>query len=272
MLSSAEAEPRSKALQTSVVDQLDRLKSRKPGIGRNRDCTMQPNIQLFGLAHLVILLTVVALAAALVAIQRVLPAGSKILRRFVGFVLLADATVYNGYLLAKAAPAFPSHLPLELCDASACLVILSLLFSNRTIFDIAYYGALAGASMALITPNLWEPFPSYGTVQFFIVHGLIVSGVLYLVLSGLAQPTRHSVWIAMLGVNIYAACVGAFDAFFKTNYMYLRAKPAQASLLDLLGPWPWYIASGEVIALISFQLLYLPFRFRRAAADELPRG
>jgi hypothetical integral membrane protein (TIGR02206 family) len=231
-------------------------------------CTMHPYIKLFGPAHLVILLTVPALAAALVAIQRALPAGSKILRRFVGLVLLADATVYNAYLFAKISPAFPGHLPLELCDASVCLVILSLLISNRTVFDLAYYGALAGASMALITPNLWEPFPSYGTIQFFLVHGLIVAGVLYLVWSGLARPTRRSVWIAMLGVNIYAAFVGAFDVIFKTNYMYLRAKPANASLLDLLGSWPWYLASAEVIALVIFQLLYLPFRFREAPVDK----
>jgi len=233
--------------------------------------TMQPYIQLFGPAHLIILVTVPALAAAFAILQRRLPPGSAILRRVLGLLLLADATIYNGYLIAKDTPAFPNHLPLQLCDASVCLVILSLLFPNRTVFDLAYYVALAGASMALITPNLWEPFPSYGTVQFFVVHGSIVAGVLYLVWSGLARPRPGSVWVAMLGVNVYAACVGAFDAIFKTNYMYLRAKPANASLLDLLGPWPWYIAWGEIIALVIFQLLYLPFRFR-AAAEQTQVG
>lgn len=223
---------------------------------------MRPYIELFGPAHLIILLTVPACAAALVAVQRRLASGSAALRRVIGLALLADTVVYNGYLMVNNTPAFPSHLPLDLCDASACLVTLSLLVSNRTIFDLAYYYALAGASMALITPNLWEPFPSYGTVQFFVVHGLIVAGVLYLVWSGLSRPRRSSVWTAMLGLNIYAACVGAFDAIFKTNYMYLRAKPASASLLNLLGPWPWYIASAEVIGLLIFQFLYLPFRFR----------
>lgn len=222
---------------------------------------MRPYIQLFGTAHLIILLTVPALAAALVAIQRSLPRGSMMVRRALGLILLLDATIYNGYLVARNSPAFPNHLPLELCDACVCLVILSLFIANRAIFDMAYYGTLAGASMALITPNLWEPFPSYGTIQFFVVHGLIVAGILYLAWSGQARPTRRSVWIALLGLNIYAAGVGTFDAIFETNYMYLRAKPTNASLLDVLGPWPWYIVSGEVIALVIFQLLYLPFRF-----------
>lgn len=219
-----------------------------------------PYIKLLGPAHLVILLTVPAFSAALVAIQRTLAPGSMILRRVLCFVILVDATIYNGYLIAKDMPAFPKHLPLELCDASVCLVILALFVTNRTVFDLAYYLGLAGASMALITPNLWEPFPSFGTVEFFVVHGFIVAGVLYLVWSRQARPTQRSVWIAMLGMNIYAGCVGAFDVIFDTNYMYLRSKPANTSLLDILGPWPWYIASAEVIGLLIFQLLYLPFR------------
>jgi hypothetical integral membrane protein (TIGR02206 family) len=72
----------------------------------------------------------------------------------------------------------------------------------------------------------------------------------------------------MVAVNIYAACVGAFDYFYKTDYMYLRAKPPNASLLDVLGPWPWYIAAAEGVACFVFLLLYLPFRKSNVSADK----
>jgi hypothetical integral membrane protein (TIGR02206 family) len=155
---------------------------------------------------------------------------------------------------------FPDHLPLELCDASLCLIIIALFTLNKAVFDLAYYGALAGATMALLTPNLWEPFPSFGTVQFFVDHGLIVTAALYLVWSKQARPRPGSIGRAMLGLNIFAALVGTFDFIFKTDYMYLRAKPQNASLLDVLGPWPWYIAAAEAVAVLVFLLLYLPFR------------
>jgi hypothetical integral membrane protein (TIGR02206 family) len=221
---------------------------------------MTTNFRLFGPAHLFILGAVVLLAAVLAAIQRRLPPGFKGLRIGLAIALLLDSVLYYGFLIANGQLTFPDHLPLELCDASLCLVVIALFTLNKTIYDLAYYGALAGATMALLTPNLWEPFPSFGTVQFFVAHGLIVAGALYLAWSKLARPRPGSVLRAMLGVNVYAAFVGTFDAIFKTDHMYLRAKPQNASLLDFLGPWPWYLVAAELVTLIVFGLLYLPFR------------
>jgi hypothetical integral membrane protein (TIGR02206 family) len=234
---------------------------------------MPTNFQLFGAVHLAILCAVVALAGVLAVLQRRLRAGTRWLRLGLGTTLVLDSLTYYGYLAWRGQLTFPNHLPLELCDASLVLTIVALFTLNRAVYDLAYYWALAGATMALLTPNLWEPFPSFGTVQFFVDHGLIVASVLFLAWSGLMRPRPWSVARAMLVLNILAVFIGAFDYVYKTDYMYLRAKPQNASLLDLLGPWPWYIAATEFVALGLFVLLYLPFRSRSRQKEEvkLPR-
>jgi hypothetical integral membrane protein (TIGR02206 family) len=221
---------------------------------------MRPYIRLFGPAHLAILAAIPSLAAVLALIHRRLGPGSRTLRLALAAVLLSDTVVFYTYLIRHRLFVFPGGLPLELCDFALVLSFLALLTLDKTIFDIAYYLALGGSSMALLTPNLWEPFPSFGTVQFFVAHGLTVAGVLFLLWSGQARPRPGSVSKAMLAINLVAIVVGTFDYLYGTNYMYLRAKPASVSLMNLLGPWPWYIASCELVALCVFALLYLPYR------------
>jgi hypothetical integral membrane protein (TIGR02206 family) len=97
-------------------------------------------------------------------------------------------------------------------------------------------------------------------MYFFAAHGGAVAAVLMLTWGGLLKPRRGSLWRAVVGLNAYAASVGVFNAIFGTNYMYLCRKPASATLLDALGPWPWYILAGEAVALALFALMYFPYR------------
>jgi hypothetical integral membrane protein (TIGR02206 family) len=215
---------------------------------------------LFGAIHIAILFAVPALASALAFAHRRFPAARKSVRLGFAAVLLADVAAYYGWQMMHHNLTFPDHMPFELCDASMALTVLGLFLLRPLLFDLAYYWALAGASMALLTPNLQEAFPSPGSVQFFLSHGLTVAGVLYLAWSGQASPRPWSVARAIIGVNVFAAMVGVFDFLYKTNYLYLRFKPANPSLLDFLGPWPIYIVGAEGVALALFLFLYLPMR------------
>jgi hypothetical integral membrane protein (TIGR02206 family) len=220
---------------------------------------MPANLHLFGLVHLLILAAVPLLAAGLAVVQKRLGPEWRSARYGVAAVLFVSNALYYGNYAVHGQPMFPTHLPLELCDASLWLIIIASLSLNPLAFDLVFYWGLAGASMALLTPNMQEP-SLFISVQYFVDHGLIVVGTLYLLWSGQARPRPGSVARAMIGLNIFAIVVGTFDYLFKTDYMFLGAKPKTVSALDLLGPWPWYIVSCEGVGLGLFLLLYLPYR------------
>ena len=221
---------------------------------------MPAPLHLFGLVHLLILASVPLIAAVLVLVQRRLPPGSPWLRYSLAPILIFCEFSYYGCSASQGQPIFPDRLPLELCDLSMWLVLIALLTLKPVVFDLAYYFALAGASMSLLTPDMPQSYPALLAVQFFAEHSLLIIAILYLVWTGQARPRPWSVAWAMLAINIYAAFVGTFDFFYKTDYMFLRAKPQTVSALDLLGPWPWYILGEEGVAVVFFLLLYLPFR------------
>jgi hypothetical integral membrane protein (TIGR02206 family) len=73
------------------------------------------------------------------------------------------------------------------------------------------------------------------------------------------KPTLRSIGLTMLFLNGLAIVVGLTDYVLGANYIFLLHKPSTASVLDILGNYPYYLLSEEGLALVIFGLLYLPF-------------
>ena len=59
--------------------------------------------------------------------------------------------------------------------------------------------------------------------------------------------------------NIYMVIIFGVNMVLGSNYLFIAHKPETPSLIDVLGPWPWYILSLEAIAIVSCLILYAPF-------------
>ncbi len=233
---------------------------------------MRSNFHLFGPAHLLILTSVPVLGLVLANWCRKGHTAERGIRYLIALFLSVNELVWYAYRLHYEGFRFPYGLPLNLCDLTLWLTVVAILSLNQWAFELAYFAGLGGSGMALITPDLWAPFPSYPTVYFFLAHGVVVAAILMVVWSNIAVPKPGCLRRALVLLNAYAVVIGVFNAIFGTNYMYLCSKPAGTSLLDYLGPWPLYIAGGEVAAFVIFWLLWLPFRIGARVGDQATTG
>jgi hypothetical integral membrane protein (TIGR02206 family) len=220
---------------------------------------------LFGPLHLTILAVTAALAAALCILLRTDRLSPAVVRRALGIGLAVNELAWWMYRYSHEGFRFPVNLPLQLCDATVWATVVACITLLAGFVEFAYFAGIAGAGMALLTPDLWSPWPSYPAIYFFLAHGGIVIGAAVLVYGRIAPLKPGAPWRAFGWLLAYAAVIGAFNAIFKTNYMYLREKPGNASLLDALGPWPVYLIAGAAVGLALFWLLWLPARSRTSA-------
>ncbi len=217
-------------------------------------------LESFSTLHLGIVAAVPLTAWALAALARDRPRAARAIRLGLAAAIGLDELVWYAYSFAQGWVRPPHGLPLDLCEVVLWLTVYALVTSRTWALEAIYYLGLAGSGMAVLTPDVGAPFPSYPAIKFFVAHGSVVAAILFLVWTGQLRPRPGSWWRVLLGVNAYAAVVGILNARWGTNYMYLCRKPASSTLLDLFGPWPWYLVGAEAVALVLFWLLYLPVR------------
>ena len=153
-----------------------------------------------------------------------------------------------------------TSLPLHLCGMAIVLSAIMLINKNYTLFEINYFWGLGGAIQALLTPDIGAyGFPHYRFFQFFTSHGLLIAAVLYMVFVHKYAPTHKSIW-KVFGITVaYTAFIAIFNLIFKGNYLFICWKPENGSIMDVMGPWPWYILPLTIVAIITFYIWYAPF-------------
>jgi hypothetical integral membrane protein (TIGR02206 family) len=208
--------------------------------------------------------TAAAAAAALALVARRRPNAAWLvpLSRVLALLILAAYLTEQAATVLRGTWTVERSLPLQLTDAVTLVAVAALWSWGPLLVELTYFWGLSASLQAVLTPDLGQAFPSVFYFTYFTTHsGAVIAAVLLVFGLGMA-PRRGAVGRVYLATVAFAALAAAADLLTGGNYMFLREKPERASLLDLLGPWPWYIAAAALLALALYVLLDLPFRRR----------
>ncbi len=219
---------------------------------------------LFGSSHVTTLLIITSVSFAVWPISRqVLSKGwVKPVAWVLALLMVVELAVKTIGYSTYGVP-WNRLLPLQICDVNALLCALMLIMRSYGIYQVAYFWAMAGSTAAMLTPDLKYDFPHPIFAYFFLGHALSVFGVLYATFAFGFRPRFRSVWIALLATGLYGGIMLAMNYVLGTNFLYLRAKPTAPSVLDYMGPWPWYLIGLVLLCAVASLIVYAPFPIAR---------
>ena len=219
------------------------------------------SFELFGLSHWTAILIFIFLLIFLPSYSKshLSINQQKILGNILGFLIFINFPIW--VLLEFIGGSFDVklHLPLHLCRFANLLLPFVMLRRNEFLFQILFYWGLSGMFQAIITPDIVQDFPHFHYFRFFIGHHLMIVALMYIIIVYKMKPTIEGLKNSFFGLNLFLVIAFLANILLDANYFWIMEKPPTGSLLDYMGPWPWYILTAEFLALAHFALAYFIF-------------
>ena len=228
-----------------------------------KDYTGEP-FHLFGIGHLIALSVILLINLSLIFVRRSNNQKFKdSIRYSIAAMLVISEGSWHIWNIAIGEWTIQTHLPFHLSAVLVWTSLIMLLTKNYFVYEFAYFLGIAGATQALLTPEAGiYGFPHFRILQTITAHGSIVTAAVFMTIVEGFRPYWSSFIRVFLWTNIYMLLVTGINVLIGSNYMYTIHKPPTASLLDILGLWPWYLLTVELVALVLCSLLYLPFALK----------
>ncbi|WP_184016019.1 TIGR02206 family membrane protein [Haloferula luteola] len=218
----------------------------------------------FSLQHgLIALGGFIAIAICVVAGRR-RGTPERVARALLTFITLGSYAVSQwAWSQVPSEVSLDNLVPFHLCDIASFIAGFALITRRRTLILLTYFWGLAGTLQGIATPALDFAPPHPVAIAFFLQHFSVIAAAVYFPAAEgwrLAEPWWHEPLKAFAWLNVYVVFAVLANGLLGTNFGFLAAKPTTPSLLDHLGPHPYYIIWLEIIALVLFALLSLPVR------------
>lgn len=150
-------------------------------------------------------------------------------------------------------------LPLHLCDLAWMAAAYALWSGRPWAFALTYYWGLTLSTQALATPALQFDFPHVLFFVFWAGHGLVVLAAIFMTWGLGFRPGWDSYRFAYAVTLMWMFVTLVFNSVAGTDYGFVNAKPPGRSILDLLGPWPWYLFTEGVLVAVLWALITWPW-------------
>ena len=178
---------------------------------------------------------------------------------FIGLIVVSNYFIWLTLEIIAGTFDIKIHLPFQLCRVANILIPLIMISKSDRIYQIVYFWGMSGVFQGLITPDITNDFPHFHFIRFWVGHNGMIIALVYATVVYEMRPKVESIKSAFIAANLFLLVSLSVNFVLDANYFWICGKPPMPSLLDYLGPWPWYIMAVEFVALLHFLVAYLPF-------------
>lgn len=215
----------------------------------------------YGASHLGAVAVLLLGAVALVAVgRRVRDRDPRdLLGRALAVVMLLVTVPLQVLYFAPDHWSLQTTLPIQLCDLAALAAVYALWTHRRWAAALTYYWGLTLTTQAIATPDLAHEFPHPVLLLFWAMHIGTVWAAAHLTWGRGIRPDWHGYRVAVATTAVWVASVFCLNLALGTNYGFVNRKPDTTTILDLLGPWPWYMLAEVVLVGAVWALVTWPW-------------
>ena len=220
----------------------------------------------YGTSHLVAIAVLVVGAALLVAAgrgRRDSDPDDRFGKLWAAAILLVTVPLQIVYFTPEYW-SLSRTLPVQLCDLASLTAAYALWTHRWWATALTYYWGLTLTPQAIATPDLAATFPEPVFLLYWAMHIGTIWAAVYLTWGRGETPDWRGYRFAIAVTAVWAVEIFVLNLLIDTNYGYLNGKPGSASILDLLGPWPWYLAAEIVLVASVWALATWPWTARAA--------
>lgn len=227
------------------------------------------DFSLYGIQHITVIILIICLSIGLpVLAKRYFNPSQRLLTsRIMAIIISCWVILYDFILLYLGKFNYKTDLPIDICNLVGLIIPFLMWNPNKRLFPYLYFYIMAGTTQAVFVPYLFDGFPNFVFIKFWIVHGGLIVYILYVAIVWNFQITLKDFLHSFLFLQLYVLLAYLINKLIGANYIFLVQKPSLSSVFDYFGPWPLYILVIEVIMLFLMLMVYLPYIKPRIAKN-----